>query len=622
MEKKEVSTFLLSLVSTLSLLNNKKDIIDQLLKGLNSVYEKAEFEFCCDDEPEFYCFKFYNGEGIITRFVSSLSNHDFILIQESVDIVSAFLEKIELRENNITAPAKEIPCVQAENERNIRRLQEEIRKRLIYERRLKESEEKNRLILDNSVDAIILTTPDGSVLAVNSTACEVFGMSESEIIAAGRKGLVDQEDPRLSEMLEERERTGQVRGELFFFRKDGTRFEGELSSSVFLNRKGQVRTSMVIRDISRQKKTESRLLLLSHAVEESPLSIVITDSKGRIKYVNGSFANASGFSAAEALGQEMKIVNSGKQTRAFYENMWNTILKGKGWGGELINKRKNGELYWEYITISPIKSSKGVITHFVSVREDITEKKKMIDDLVIAKEQAEESDRLKTAFLANISHEIRTPMNGILGFLELLKNPNLQEEEKDGFIDLVNKSGDRLLATINDLIEISKIESGQVKADYNKVDVREVMEYYLKFFKPLVKKNNLGIKIACQISREKSLVKTDRLKVDVALSNLISNAIKFTEKGSVEFGNYIEGDSLVFFVRDTGIGIATDQMDAVFDRFVQADLNMTKPYQGTGLGLSIIKGYIRLLKGKIWVESEVGKGSVFYFSIPYYPVNI
>lgn len=615
---------MLSLVSTLSLLDNKKDIIDQFLEGLNRAYEEADFEFCCEEESESSFLKFHNGEGIKTDALSLLSNHDFIFIQQTVSIVSAFLEKIECcggREENAEAEDED-PGFQVANERNIRRLRKEIRERMLYESRLKESEEKNRMILDNSLDAIMLTTPDGRVLSANTAACEIFGMSESDIIAEGRKGLVDLEDPRLGSLLEERENSGNAKGELFFFRKDGTRFEGELSSAVFLNTRGEKRTSMVIRDVTRQKETESKLFLLSHAVAQSPLSIIITDYQGKIEYANRSFTHISGFSADEAEGRKISMVNSGKQSRAFYEALWNTILSGKDWGGELINKRKNGELYWEYVSISPIKNPEGVITHFVSVREDVTQKKKMIDDLVRAKDQAEESDRLKTAFLANISHEIRTPMNGILGFLELLKNPSLQEEEKDTFIDLVNKSGDRLLGTINDLIEISKIESGQVKADYSDVDIKEIMDYFLGFFKPSAKKKNLDIKIAGQLCGEKSLIKTDRFKVDAALSNLISNAIKFTREGIIEFGNFVQEDDLVFFVKDTGIGIDADQIDAVFDRFVQADLNMTKPYQGTGLGLSIIKGYIRLLNGKIWVESEVGKGSVFYFSIPYYPVNI
>jgi PAS domain S-box-containing protein len=620
MKKKEVSTFLLSLVSTLSLLSSKKDIIDQFLKGLNSAYSQVSFEFCCDDDTLPF-FKFYNGEGLIIHSVSLLTNHDLILIQESVDIVSSFLEKNEICECNINRVGKETVDSQTENERNIRRLREEIRKRQVYEKRLKESEERNRLILDNSIDAIMLTSPDGSIISANRAACRIFGMTESEIVAAGRNGLVDQSDSRLFKVLKAREQNGHVSGELFFFRKDGIRFEGELSSSVFLDRKGEVRTSMVIRDITRLKKTESQLLLLKHAIEQIPLSIVITDSNGEIKYVNRSFTDVSGFASNEAVGENISIVKSGKQPDEFYDYLWNTLLSGKEWVGELINKRRNGELYWEYVSISPIKNSNGAITHFVSVREDISEKKKMIDDLVSAKERAEESDRLKTAFLANISHEIRTPMNGILGFLELLKNPNLRDEEKDAFIDVVNKSGDRLLRTINDLIEISKIESGEVKTEYGEVDIQEVMAYYLEFFTPSVKSKHLGIKIACQIGREKSLLKTDRSKIDAALSNLLSNAIKFTAKGRIEFGNYIEGDSLVFFVKDTGIGIAQDQMEAVFDRFVQADLNMTKPYQGTGLGLSIIKGYIHLLNGKIWVESEERKGSVFYFSIPYSSLN-
>lgn len=235
--------------------------------------------------------------------------------------------------------------------------------------------------------------------------------------------------------------------------------------------------------------------------------------------------------------------------------------------------------------------------------------------------KAEESDKLKSAFLANMSYMIRTPMNTILGFLDLLKQPDLEGAQKAEFISIVNKSAQRLLGTINDIVEISLIESGQSEVHISEVNIEEVMGQYLMFLKPQAEEKGLALRISEQIKDEGALIRTDKYKLDGTLISLINNAIKFTQEGYIEFGNYIERNSLVFYVMDTGEGIPASRLNTIFERFVQADMNLPRAQQGSGLGLTIAREYIKMLNGKIWVESEPGKGSTFYFSIPYNPVR-
>jgi PAS domain S-box-containing protein len=367
------------------------------------------------------------------------------------------------------------------------------------EKALIESEEKNRLIMDNSIDAILLTKPDGSIISVNKAACKLFGMTEAEICNAGRNGLVDLEDPRLPELLLERKKHGFAEGELDFIRKDGTKFTSAITSSIFHNSKGEIFTSMILRDITERKR-------------------------------------------------------------------------------------------WE-------------------------------EELLIAKEKAEISDRLKSAFLANMSHEIRTPMNGIIGFLELLQFKDIDNQSRHEYIELVNQSGQRLLDTINDIVEISKIEAGEQEIKKSEVNISELMKYQIDFFSLQTKEKGIELTISEQLPVEKSKIETDKNKLNSILTNLIKNAIKFTTHGSIQLGNYFDNDFLVFYVKDTGCGIPPDKIDAVFERFIQSDPNITRPHEGSGLGLTIAKAYVNLIGGKIWVNSELNKGSTFYFTIPYQTEN-
>jgi CheY-like chemotaxis protein len=236
---------------------------------------------------------------------------------------------------------------------------------------------------------------------------------------------------------------------------------------------------------------------------------------------------------------------------------------------------------------------------------------------VQAKEKAEESDRLKLAFLANISHEIRTPINGILGFAQLLKEPGLKEKEQQRFIDIVEKSGLRMLDTVNDLIDIAKIESGQMKVQVSIFNLGLQLKSLYDFFMIQAFEKGLKLSLDTELVSDWTFIQTDQNKLDSIISNLIKNAIKFTDHGEIELGCKIRNDMLEFYVRDTGIGIQKKRQMAIFNRFEQAQNNDPRSYEGSGLGLAIAKAYVEMLNGEIWLESSPGKGSTFFFTIPY-----
>jgi signal transduction histidine kinase len=249
------------------------------------------------------------------------------------------------------------------------------------------------------------------------------------------------------------------------------------------------------------------------------------------------------------------------------------------------------------------------------------EVEKRTKEIMEALKKAEESDRLKSAFLANMSHEIRTPMNGILGFAELLKEPQLTSEEQQDFIKTIGISGARMLNTINNIVDVSKLESGLMKVDIKEANINEKIEFVYKFFKPEVEIKGLQFIFKNGLQSKEAIIKTDNEKVYGLLTNLIKNAIKFTDEGSIEFGYEKKGKYLEFFVKDTGVGIPENQKELIFERFRKGIESSDRKYEGSGLGLSICKSYVEMLGGKIWVESEEGKGSIFYFTIPYNAVS-
>ena len=236
-----------------------------------------------------------------------------------------------------------------------------------------------------------------------------------------------------------------------------------------------------------------------------------------------------------------------------------------------------------------------------------------------ALEKAKESDRLKSAFLSNMSHEIRTPMNGILGFTQLLKEPQLTGDEQESYINIIEKSGQRMLNTINDIIDISRIESGQEEVVSTEFNVNKILNDQFEFFQPEAKRKGIELTSHTSLTATEATILSDKHKLEGILINLIKNAIKFTDSGTINFGCTISYDhkKLEFYVRDTGIGIPANRVNAIFNRFEQADIEDSRVYEGSGLGLAISKAYAEMLGGSIQVESKEGIGSVFQFTIAY-----
>lgn len=296
---------------------------------------------------------------------------------------------------------------------------------------------------------------------------------------------------------------------------------------------------------------------------------------------------------------------------------WQDILAGKKvFETEYPIKTATGEIRWLWERGQGVFGENDKLQFIEGYIEDITESRKNKTELIKAKEKAEESDRLKSAFLANISHEIRTPMNGILGFAELLKEPDLAPQNQMEFINVIETSGQRMLNIINDLIDISKIESGETVLRIRKTNVLNMLQELSLFFTPEVNRKGLQIDYSCDLNPEDYSIETDSQKLNQIMTNLIKNAVKFTEKGSVVFGCQKQNSKLKFFITDTGPGIPADQKKIIFERFRQGNMNLTRKYEGAGLGLAISKAYIELLGGSIHLESEQGKGSTFWFELP------
>jgi PAS domain S-box-containing protein len=279
--------------------------------------------------------------------------------------------------------------------------------------------------------------------------------------------------------------------------------------------------------------------------------------------------------------------------------------------------RIDGKPMWGSTTVSIIRNNNGEVQFFIAMVEDISSRKIAEAELIAAKEKAEESDKLKTAFLHNVSHEIRTPMNAILGFSALLSEPRLTDTERNQYIDIIFQSGNQLLSIINDIVDLAGIESGQVKINIREININTILREIREQYSYKVKTENVILHLKTTLPDNEAVTMSDGVRLVQILSNLINNAFKFTKQGRIDFGYSLKDDCLEFYVKDTGIGIPAEYHSLVFERFYQVDSNVSRQYTGTGLGLSLCKAFVELLGGTIWLNSKPGVGSAFYFTIPY-----
>jgi PAS domain S-box-containing protein len=397
-------------------------------------------------------------------------------------------------------------------------------------------------------------------------------------------------------------------------------------------------------DITESKHSREQVELerayFEQLFESSPEGIVVLDVNDCVIRANTEFTKLFGYSDDEMLGQPINSLIVPEDFKDEGQDLTRIVAHGDTVMRETVRKRKDGSLVHVSILGHPIYFHGGKIAVY-GIYRDITDRKVVEEELIHksheieaqneeyriineelyeAKQKAEESDRLKSAFLANMSHEIRTPMNGILGFSQLLTNPELSDIDVKEYVDVVQGCGNQLLSIINDLIDISKIEANQIIISDSEVNLNQLMYEQFLLFKPKVQEKNLEFSYSKGLSDDESVIVTDTARVKQIIGNLLGNAIKFTQEGKIKFGYFLKGKELRFFVEDTGVGISHENFESIFERFSQVETRLSEQTGGTGLGLAISKAYIKKMGGEIWVESNPGRGSTFHFTIPYRPV--
>ena len=403
-----------------------------------------------------------------------------------------------------------------------------------------------------------------------------------------------------------------------------------LSTMVFIRYLGK-KNAQILRQANEQleERVKERTLSLqkiTSAVEQSPVSVVITDQEGRIEYANPTFSCVTGYSAEEVIGQNPRILKSGKQSQTFYEDLWQTILAGKTWKGDFQNRRKDGSEYWERAAIAPVANETGQISHFVGVKEDVTEQKRMETELLRAKQTAESANKSKSVFLANMSHEIRTPLNAILGFSEIL-DEQVQDQTQKGFLDSIRSSGKTLLSLINDILDLSRVEAGRMQFLYEPIRMATLLDDLESMFKQRIQSKGLDLSFKLE-PQVPDVVVIDENRVKQILINLIGNAVKFTETGTITVWVNAEGNSqdeatvdLTLRVVDSGRGIRADQIQHMFEAFRQQEGQSQSTYGGTGLGLAIVKNLVEQMNGSVSATSEEGQGSTFSVELRQVPIG-
>jgi PAS domain S-box-containing protein len=495
----------------------------------------------------------------------------------------------------------------------------DITERLQAEEAFKESQDFLDKIIQTSGDPIFVKDREHCWVLINEAFCRFIGHNKEQLI--GKSDYEFFPKCEADEFWEKDEivfKNGlENLNEESFTDASGFQHIIQTKKNLYTDFAGNQYLIGIIRDITELKHIEQELRenesKFRNYVNFAPHGIFIADKDGNYIEVNSAASKITGYSKDELLTMNLIDLVSEESMEIAGDQFGNVVNNGFSSGEFAFVKKDGSKGFW---SVDAVKLTDDRFLGFVV---DITERKKAEQELIVAKYHAEESDKLKTAFLQNMSHEIRTPLNGIIGFSDLLNEENLSGEDIKEFTSMIKQSGKRLLEIVNNVLDISKIQTGQVKIDLRPISINSIFSDLFTFFSLLAKAKN--IKLNCYINPDNSQfqVLTDEAKLFQILTNLINNAIKFTESGSIDFGYNIKDDIIQFFVKDTGLGLSYDVFDRIFERFTQIDNSISRGYEGAGLGLAICKGLVEMLEGKIWLESEINKGTTFFFTLPYRP---
>ena len=504
---------------------------------------------------------------------------------------------------------------------------------------------KFRFMVENARQEVYLIDPNGQIVYANHSVYSSLGYNSEEIAKGGMKLFDQSYGNNYYDHFKELKRHEVPAFETVHITKGGRKLD-KLIKSFYLVIGDQEYICGFAEDITQQKKAKKALyesqMLFKTLAEMSPVGIFRTRADGYTTYVNPKWCELSGLSYDEAIGDGWINAVHPSDKEIIKSNWKERSSKGVQSTAEYRFIRPDGRTIWVLGYAKPELDGER-ITGYIGTITDITEQKdaelllkqkaneieeqnkeyrKLNEELAAAKAKAEESDKLKSTFLANMSHEIRTPMNAICGFSRLLERNTLDEKKRSEFIDIINTNSQQLLGIINDIVDISKIESGQVTLITNEVDLNVMIENVVSTLTPTINTKGVKLEFTHRLPTPQSKIKTDEVKLRQILTNLLVNAIKFTKEGTIEISYSLKDEStLEFRVKDSGIGIAKENLTQIFERFHQVEGSSVDSRKGTGLGLPISKGFVELMGGSIWVESEVGKGSCFGVTLPYSPAD-
>ncbi len=496
---------------------------------------------------------------------------------------------------------------------------------------------KYRELFNNATEMIVTIDLKGNIQSANKAAESMVNYPLDEILAMNISDLMTPINMQKVMTMVEKKLKGDTKTvyELEIMTKENETLQVEISSTIIYEFGRPVGSQAFVRDITQRKRTEAELKeyrdhleeqvekrtaevrRLHEAIEQSGEMVIITDATGVIEYANPATEKITGYNKSEMIGGKPSLLNSGKHDYDFYKKLWSTILQGNVWSGHIINKKKSGDLYYEEMTISPLKNSAGEVTHFISIKRDISERIKAEETLKVAKEEAEKANKAKSVFLSSMSHELRTPLNAILGFAQLImtdKKKPPSPSQKNSLTHIL-LSGDHLLELINEILDLSKIDAGKLNISPEDFALEPAI------YEVIVAAKQLAIKRKIKIHRYKEeealFIRADLTRFRQVMLNLVSNAIKYNrEEGEVTItAQPAEKNMLRINVIDTGHGIPDNKLDMLFEPFARFDAE-TSSIEGTGIGLTITKRLVEAMGGKIGLESAIGKGTRFYVDFP------
>ena len=489
---------------------------------------------------------------------------------------------------------------------------------------LKNSEASNRAITESASDAIISADEDGLIIQWNQAAQLMFGYHPLDIVGHPITHIIPD---RYQEAHTNGFKRFMARGkgslvnsrtEMEALRKDGTEFPIEFVLSDW-RIDDQIFVTAIIRDISERKQADEEISKLSQTVEQSPNMMFVTDTDGVIEYANEKFYQVTGYAPGEVVGQTPRILKSGNTPQSLYDDLWKTIRAGKIWQGELKDRCKDGTSFWANVTISPLRSRLGDITHYFASHEDITERKEAERKMQEAKEQAVIANRAKSDLMANMSHELRTPLNAIIGFSATMINEtfgSVGSEKNREYMDDINLSGLHLLELINDILDVSAIEAGAMDLREECISVSKVTDAAVRLIRPRAEAGQ--VTVTSSIDPELPHLYSDERRVKQILLNLLSNAVKFTPTGGeVSINAWANDDgSLSIAISDSGIGMDADEVELALSTFGQVDSGLDRKHEGSGLGLPLTVGLMQLHGGSLTIKSAKDRGTLVTVIFP------